>query len=48
MVSLQVPAVAGKVLEFQFTGMVVPWVVTWNQIVGGVTKANQPNRQNIG
>ena len=26
--------------------LVVPWVVTWNQIVGGVTKAHQPNRQN--
>ena len=28
--------------------LVVPWVVTWNQIVGGITKANMPNRQNIG
>jgi hypothetical protein len=28
--------------------LVVPWVVTWNQIVGGVTKVNQPNRQNVG
>jgi glycosyltransferase involved in cell wall biosynthesis len=28
--------------------LVVPWVVTWNQIVGGVTKAHQPNRQNVG
>jgi hypothetical protein len=26
--------------------LVVPWVVTWNQIVGSVTKVNQPNRQN--
>jgi hypothetical protein len=26
--------------------LLVPWVVTWNQIVGGVTKVNQPNRQN--
>ncbi len=26
--------------------LIVPWVVTWNQIVGSVTKANQPNRQN--
>lgn len=24
----------------------VPWVVTWNQIKGSITKANQPNRQN--
>ncbi|MDP9168983.1 MAG: glycosyltransferase [Acidobacteriota bacterium] len=32
-------------LMFSF---MVPWVVTWNQIVGGITKANQPNRQNIG
>jgi hypothetical protein len=28
--------------------LVVPWVVTWNQIVGGVTKVHQPNRQNVG
>ena len=28
--------------------LVVPWVVTWNQIVGGVTKTHQPNRQNVG
>ena len=26
--------------------LIVPWVVTWNQIVGSVTKVNQPNRQN--
>jgi hypothetical protein len=26
--------------------LLVPWVVTWNQIKGGITKSNQPNRQN--
>lgn len=26
--------------------LMVPWVVTWNQIKGGITKTNQPNRQN--
>jgi glycosyltransferase involved in cell wall biosynthesis len=26
--------------------LLVPWVVTWNQIKGSITKANQPNRQN--
>jgi glycosyltransferase involved in cell wall biosynthesis len=26
--------------------LIVPWVVTWNQIVGATTKVNQPNRQN--
>jgi hypothetical protein len=26
--------------------LIVPWVVTWNQIKGSITKANQPNRQN--
>jgi GT2 family glycosyltransferase len=28
--------------------LLVPWVVTWNHIVGMLTKANQPNRQNLG
>jgi glycosyltransferase involved in cell wall biosynthesis len=28
--------------------LLVPWVVTWNQIVGSVTKVNHPNRQNAG
>jgi len=28
--------------------LLVPWVVTWNQIRGSITKANQPNRQNAG
>jgi glycosyltransferase involved in cell wall biosynthesis len=28
--------------------LLVPWVVAWNQIVGSVTKVNQPNRQNVG
>jgi hypothetical protein len=26
--------------------LLVPWVVTWNQTVGELTKTNQPNRQN--
>ena len=26
--------------------LLVPWVVTWNQAVGELTKTNQPNRQN--
>lgn len=26
--------------------LLVPWVVSWNQIKGSITKANQPNRQN--
>jgi glycosyltransferase involved in cell wall biosynthesis len=26
--------------------LLVPWVVTWSQIKGSITKANQPNRQN--
>jgi glycosyltransferase involved in cell wall biosynthesis len=28
--------------------LLVPWVVTWNHIRGILTKANQPNRQNLG
>jgi glycosyltransferase involved in cell wall biosynthesis len=28
--------------------LVVPWVVTWNQMAGTLTKTNQPNRQNVG
>jgi len=27
--------------------LLVPWVVTWNHIVGIVTKKNPPNRQNL-
>jgi len=27
--------------------LLVPWVVTWNHIVGMVTKTNPPNRQNL-
>jgi len=27
--------------------LMVPWVVTWHQIAGAVTKTNNPNRQNI-
>ena len=26
--------------------LLVPWIVTWNQTVGELTKTNQPNRQN--
>jgi GT2 family glycosyltransferase len=26
--------------------LTVPWIVTWNQAVGELTKTNQPNRQN--
>ncbi len=26
--------------------LLVPWIVTWNQAVGELTKTNQPNRQN--
>jgi Glycosyltransferases involved in cell wall biogenesis len=26
--------------------LLVPWVVSWNQIKGSITKSNQPNRQN--
>ncbi len=29
-----------------FFSLLVPWVVTWNQIKGSLTKINQPNRQN--
>jgi glycosyltransferase involved in cell wall biosynthesis len=29
-----------------FFSLLVPWVVSWNQIAGGITKSNQPNRQN--
>jgi glycosyltransferase involved in cell wall biosynthesis len=27
--------------------LLVPWIVTWNQIKGSITKTNQPNRQNV-
>ncbi len=27
--------------------LTVPWIVTWNQAVGELTKTNQPNRQNV-
>jgi len=27
--------------------LIVPWVVTWNHIVGSITKKNRPNRQNL-
>jgi hypothetical protein len=26
--------------------LLVPWIVTWNQAIGELTKTNQPNRQN--
>jgi glycosyltransferase involved in cell wall biosynthesis len=26
--------------------LLVPWIVSWNQIKGSITRANQPNRQN--
>ncbi|MGC2112611.1 MAG: glycosyltransferase [Candidatus Korobacteraceae bacterium] len=26
--------------------LLVPWIVTWNQTIGELTKTNQPNRQN--
>jgi hypothetical protein len=26
--------------------LAVPWIVTWNQAIGELTKTNQPNRQN--
>jgi glycosyltransferase involved in cell wall biosynthesis len=28
--------------------LLVPWIVTWNQIAGSITKSNLPNRQNAG
>jgi len=31
-----------------FFSILVPWVVAWNQIAGGITKGVQPNRQNAG
>ena len=31
-----------------FFSLLVPWVVTWNQIKGAITKANPLNRQNLG
>jgi glycosyltransferase involved in cell wall biosynthesis len=38
-----------KLLGARFLfSLVVPWVVTWNQIAGMLTKTNQPNRQNVG
>lgn len=27
--------------------LLVPWVVAWNQMKGTITKANQPNPQNL-
>jgi glycosyltransferase involved in cell wall biosynthesis len=41
-----VPAVAFPA-RFFFS-LLVPWVVTWNQIKGMIRKANEPDRQNIG
>jgi glycosyltransferase involved in cell wall biosynthesis len=31
-----------------FFSLLVPWVVTWNQIKGSITKAHRANRQNAG
>lgn len=41
-------ASAGVLVARLVFSLLVPWVVTWNQIVGSVTKVNQPNRQNAG
>jgi len=30
-----------------FFSLIVPWLVTWNHIVGALTRTNQPNRQNV-
>jgi glycosyltransferase involved in cell wall biosynthesis len=30
-----------------FFSLIVPWLVTWNHIVGALSKTNQPNRQNV-
>jgi glycosyltransferase involved in cell wall biosynthesis len=30
-----------------FFSLIVPWLVTWNHIMGALTKTNQPNRQNV-
>jgi glycosyltransferase involved in cell wall biosynthesis len=38
------PRLLGARLLFS---LVVPWVVTWNQIAGLLTKSYQPNRQNV-
>jgi glycosyltransferase involved in cell wall biosynthesis len=36
-----------RVLAARLTfSLLVPWIVSWNQIKGGITKSNQPNRQN--
>ena len=40
---------SAKVLAARLAfSLLVPWVVSWYQVVGAVTKANQPNRQNAG
>jgi glycosyltransferase involved in cell wall biosynthesis len=30
-----------------FFSLIVPWLVTWNHILGALSKTNQPNRQNV-
>ena len=30
-----------------FFSLIVPWLVTWNHIMGALSKTNQPNRQNV-
>jgi hypothetical protein len=36
-----------RVLAARFIySLAVPWIVTWNQALGELTKKNQPNRQN--
>ncbi len=38
---------SAKQLAARFVySLAVPWIVTWNQAVGELTKTNQPNRQN--
>ena len=45
-----IPLLAVLALEnyfaFRLDWRSLPWVVTWNQIKGSITKTNQPNRQN--
>jgi glycosyltransferase involved in cell wall biosynthesis len=40
-------APAGSILARMVFSLLVPWVVAWNQIKGTITKANQPNPQNL-
>ena len=36
----------GRVAARLLYSLAVPWIVTWSQAAGELTKANQPNRQN--